>query len=90
VSLDRDGGGEHYKSTLHRTSPGIYEGTEGPEPYPACLDNQFATFTAEHTIEVTAKKKDKAKEIGGTTNVQISGCEQTTFVDYTLVGVLSK
>ena len=86
VDLDRDGGdGSHYKSTLSRTEPGVYDGVEGPEPY-ACIGNDEATFTAEHHIEVTKAKRGKAKKIGGTTEISISGCGGLTFVDYTLAG----
>lgn len=88
VKLDRDGGDHsHYKSTLRKTRPGVYKGTEGPEPY-TCLDNDEATFTAKHTIKVTKAPDGKATAIGGKTNITIAGCSAGTFVNYTLKGKL--
>lgn len=88
IKLDRDGGdNSHYKSTLRKTRPGVYKGTEGPEPY-TCLDNDEATFTAKHTIKVTRARNGKATAIGGTTNIKIAGCSAGTFVNYTLKGKL--
>jgi hypothetical protein len=88
VKLDRDGGNhKHYKSTLHKESPGLYKGTEGPYPYD-CPGTDDARFTAKHTIEVTKARNGKAKKIGGKTNITIAGCSFGTFVKYSLKGEL--
>jgi hypothetical protein len=88
IKLDRDGGDHsHYKSTLSKTAPGVYKGTEGPFPY-TCGNNADATFTAKHVIRVTKAKNRRAKRIGGTSKVTIANCAFATFVNYTLKGTL--
>ena len=86
VKLDRDGGNhKHYKSTLRRTAPGVYKGTEGPYPY-SCLADTEATFTAKHVVRVTKTKDGKATAFGGRSNVTIADCSIATFINYTLKG----
>jgi hypothetical protein len=88
IKLDRDGGDHsHYKSTLTKTAPGVYKGTEGPFPY-TCGNNANATFTAKHVIRVTKAKNRRAKRISGTSKVTIANCPFATFVNYTLKGTL--
>lgn len=86
VKLLRTDNGGTYKSTLKSAGSGVYEGTEGPYPYPSCLDNGAATFTADHKIKVTDSDHGDATKISGTTNVQVAGCTSFSFVDYKLRG----
>src|SRR5215210_8084098 len=89
VKLDRDGGNHsHYKSTLRKTKPGVYKGTEGPYPY-SCLNDANATFTAKHTIRVTKTKNGKATAFSGNSKVTIANCSIATFINYTLKGTLN-
>jgi hypothetical protein len=88
VKLDRKGGtaNAHYKSTLRKESKGVYEGTEGPNPY-SCPGSDDATFTAKHHIEVTKARHGKAKKFKGTTKYKIQDCSFGSFVNYALHGV---
>ena len=91
VKLDRKGGSKehHYKSTLHKQSKGVYEGTEGPYKFECNIPGaQNPTYTAEHTIEVTKVKNGKAKKFEGKSNVEVDGCPAGSFIHYALKGVL--
>lgn len=88
IKLDRDGGDHsHYKSTLTKTAPGVYKGTEGPFPY-KCGNDPNSTFTAKHVIRVTKARNGRARRIGGTSKVTIANCRFATYVNYTLKGTL--
>ena len=88
IKLDRDGGKhQHYKSTLTKTAPGVYKGTEGPYPF-TCAGSPNATFVAKHVIRVTKAQSGKAKRIGGTSKVTVANCSFYTFINYTLKGTL--
>lgn len=87
VKLDRDGGDhQHYKSTLRKTRPGVYKGTEGPYRY-SCLDSR-STFIAKHTVRVTRAADGKATAFKGKTHIEIANCSVATFVNYTLKGTI--
>jgi hypothetical protein len=88
IKLDRDGGNHsHYKSTLTKTAPGVYKGTEGPYPL-TCAGSPNATFTAKHVIRVTKARNGKARRIGGTSKVAAENCSFYSFINYTLKGTL--
>lgn len=78
VGLTRESGGRDVKSTLHKTAPGVYKGTEGPEPY-TCVNpiGAAGTFTGQHKITVTKAKNGLAKKISGKTVIHITGCMET-------------
>jgi hypothetical protein len=78
VKLTRASGGRNVKSTLKKTAPGVYKGTEGPEPY-TCVKPLGAPgqFTGDHTIKVTKSKNGLATQISGTTAIHITGCTET-------------
>jgi hypothetical protein len=78
VGLTREAGERDVKSTLHKTAPGVYKGTEGPEPY-TCVKPPGAAgqFTGEHKITVTKSKNGLAKKISGKTVIHITGCTET-------------
>ncbi|MEX0993238.1 MAG: hypothetical protein WDZ37_04500 [Solirubrobacterales bacterium] len=78
VALDRASGTRHVKSTLQKTASGVYQGTEGPDPY-TCVKPIGAAgqFTADHEIKVTKSKRGKATKISGETKVHITGCAET-------------
>ena len=78
VKLNRDAGGRHFKSTLHKTGSGRYKGTEGPEPY-TCVDplGDPGQFTATHTIKVTKAANGHATKFSGQIKVVITGCTET-------------
>jgi hypothetical protein len=78
VKLTRKAGGRNVKSTLKKTAPGVYKGTEGPEPY-TCVKPLGAPgqFTGDHTIKVTKAKNGLATKISGTTAIHITGCTET-------------
>ena len=90
VKLTRKAGGREIKSTLHKTAPGVYEGTEGPAPY-VCVNplGGKGEFTGDHKIKVTRKSKaGLAKKISGTTVIHITGCTET-FEEVSLQGKLA-
>jgi hypothetical protein len=90
VKLTRSSGGRNVKSTLRRTAPGVYEGTEGPELY-TCVKPLGAAgqFTGEHKITVTKAKNGLAKKISGKTVIHITGCTET-IEEVALKGKLSQ
>ena len=78
VGLTRESGDRNVKSTLKKTAPGVYKGTEGPEPY-VCVNpiGTPGTFTGDHKITVTKAKNGKAQKISGKLVIHISGCTET-------------
>jgi hypothetical protein len=78
VKLTRTSGGRNTKSTLKKTAPGVYKGTEGPAPY-ICVKplGTPGLFTGDHTIKVTKSKDGLATKISGTTVIHITGCTET-------------
>jgi hypothetical protein len=78
VALTRKSAGRTVKSTLKRTAPGVYKGTEGPSPY-TCVKplGSPGQFTADHKITVTKAKKGLATKIAGEIKVHITGCTET-------------
>ena len=78
MKLIRVAGARNVKSTLHRTAPGRYRGTEGPTPY-TCLTpfGDPGTFTAVNKVRVTKSKNGKATKIAGSIKTKISGCTET-------------
>ncbi|HEX7059432.1 MAG TPA: hypothetical protein VF176_06230 [Solirubrobacterales bacterium] len=88
VGLIRKSGGRNVKSTLHKTAPGVYKGTEGPEPY-VCVKPIGAPgqFTGDHKIKVTKSANGLATKVSGTTAIHITGCTET-FEDVALKGKL--
>jgi len=90
VKLTRKSGGRNVKSTLKKTAPGVYKGTEGPEPY-VCVNpiGKKGEFTGDHKITVTKKAKDGlAKKISGKLVIHITGCVET-IEEVKLTGKLS-
>jgi hypothetical protein len=78
VALTRKSGGRNVKSTLRMTAPGVYRGTESPQPY-TCV-NPIGTkgeFTGEHKITVTKAKNGLAQSVSGKTVIHITGCKET-------------
>jgi hypothetical protein len=78
VGLTRESGERDVKSTLHRTAPGVYKGTEGPEPY-TCIKPPGAPgqFTGDHKITVTKSKNGRARKVTGRLVIHITGCSET-------------
>jgi hypothetical protein len=78
VGLTRKSGERNIKSTLKRTAPGVYKGTEGPVPY-TCVKPLGAAgqFTGEHKITVTKAKNGKARKVSGKLVIHITGCTET-------------
>jgi hypothetical protein len=78
IGLTRESGDRDVKSTLKRTAPGVYKGTEGPEPY-VCVNPLGANgqFTGDHKITVTKAKNGLAKKVSGKTVIHITGCNET-------------
>jgi hypothetical protein len=78
VGLTRDYGGKNVKSTLRRTAPGVYKGTEGPEPY-VCVNpiGTPGTFTGDHKVTVLKSKNGKATRIKDKLVIHIDGCTET-------------
>jgi hypothetical protein len=78
VGLTRKSGNRNVKSTLSRSAPGVYKGTEGPEPY-TCVSpiGNKGQFTGDHKITVTKAKNGKAKKITGKLVIHITGCDET-------------
>src|SRR6478672_6737188 len=66
VTLTRKSGGRELKSTLRKTAPGVYKGSEGPAPY-TCINplGGKGEFTGDHTIKVTKSQNGLAKKISG-------------------------
>jgi hypothetical protein len=96
VGLTRDYGGKKLKSTLKRTAPGVYKGTEGPEPY-VCV-NPLGTpgkFKGEHKVKVLSVKlpdgrpSPNAKKITDKLVIHITGCKET-IEEVSLTGKLTK
>ena len=89
VKLSRDAGVRNVKSTLHRTAPGRYQGSEGPTPY-TCLTpfGDPGTFTAVNKVRVTKSKKGRATKIAGSIRIKINGCTET-FENARFTGKLS-
>jgi hypothetical protein len=78
VTLTRKSGGRNVRSTLRKISPGVYEGTESPQPY-TCVRplGDKGQFSGTNKITVTRKSKDGlAKEFTGRLSVQITGCTE--------------
>jgi hypothetical protein len=91
VGLTRESGERDIKSSLHKTAPGVYKGTEGPEPY-VCVNpiGKKGEFTGEHKITVTKKAKNGlAKKISGKLVIHITGCTET-IEEVTLKGNLTR
>ena len=88
VGLIRKSGGRNVKSTLNKTAPGVYKGTEGPEPY-TCVKpiGTPGQFTGDHKIKVTKSANGLATKISGTTAIHITGCTET-FENVALKGKL--
>jgi hypothetical protein len=88
VRLTRDAGERKVQSTLKKTAPGVYRGTEGPAPY-TCVDpiGTKGTFTGDHKIVVTKAKDGRAKKISGTIEIHITGSGET-YEDAALKGAL--
>ncbi|MEK6252311.1 MAG: hypothetical protein AABM43_10280 [Actinomycetota bacterium] len=88
VGLIRKSGGRNVKSTLHKTAPGVYKGTEGPEPY-TCVTPRDAPgqFTGDHKIKVTKSADGLAKKISERTQIHITDCTET-FENVSLKGKL--
>jgi hypothetical protein len=78
VKLNRDAGGRHIRSTLHKTAPRRYRGTEGPQPY-LCVDpiGDPGQFTSTHTIRVTRARNGHATRFSGQIKIRITGCTET-------------
>jgi hypothetical protein len=78
VGLTRDYGGKNVKSTLRRTAPGTYKGTEGPEPY-VCVNpiGTPGTFTGDHKVTVEKSKNGKATRVKDKLVIHIDGCTET-------------
>jgi hypothetical protein len=78
VGLTRDRGGANVKSTLRRTAPGTYKGTEGPEPY-VCVNpiGTPGTYTGDHKVTVLKGKNGKATRIKDKLVIHIDGCTET-------------
>jgi hypothetical protein len=78
VGLTRESGGRDVKSTLKKVKPGVYKGTEGPEPY-VCVSPIGApgTFTGDHKVTVTKAKNGGATKISAKLVSHISGCNET-------------
>src|SRR3954453_20191247 len=78
VGLRRESGDRDVKSTLHRTAPGVYKGTEGPEPY-TCIKplGDPGQFTGDHKITVTKSKNGRARKVTGRLVIHITGCSET-------------
>jgi hypothetical protein len=84
VVLTRQHGGKKLKSTLKRTGPGVYKGTEGPEPY-VCVNPLGAPgeFTGKHTVKVLPVKlpdgrpAPKVKKITDNFVIYFKGCKET-------------
>jgi hypothetical protein len=89
VVLTRKSGERNIKSTLHKTAPGVYKGTEGPAPY-TCVKPLGAPgkFTGDHKITVTKSKNGLAKKISAKTVIHITGCTET-IEEVTLEGKLT-
>jgi hypothetical protein len=87
VALTRKSGGRNVKSTLTRKAPGVYKGTEGPEPY-VCVDpiGTAGKFTGDDTVTITKAKNGIAKKISGKLVSHLAGCEET-FEEVTFQGV---
>jgi hypothetical protein len=88
VGLTRKSGARNVKSTLRKTAPGVYKGSEGPEPY-TCVKPIGAPgqFTGDHKIKVTKSANGLATKISGTTAIHITGCTET-FENVTFRGKL--
>jgi len=78
VGLTRDRGGANVKSTLRKTAPGTYKGTEGPEPY-VCVNpiGTPGTFTGDHKVTVLKSKNGKATRVKDKLIIHIDGCTET-------------
>jgi hypothetical protein len=90
VGLTRDYGGKKLKSTLRRTAPGVYKGTEGPEAY-LCVNPIGAPgkFTGEHKVKVLPAKAANGKKITDKLVIHITGCKET-IEEVSLTGKLTK
>jgi hypothetical protein len=90
VNLTRKSGGRNVKSTLKKTAPGVYKGTEGPAPY-VCVNPLGAKgeFTGDHKITVTKAKNGLAKKVSGKTVIHITGCNET-IEEVSLKGTLTQ
>jgi len=88
VALTRKSGGRNFKSTLKKTAPGVYKGTEGPAAY-TCVKpiGTPGQFTADHKIKVTKSANGRATKISGDIKVHITGCTET-FENAKLTGKL--
>jgi hypothetical protein len=79
--------GSFVDTTLTRTEPGVYEGTEEQED-PLCASGTPADGrTTDIHIETTDKKGKKATKVAGELHSEMVGCEET-FQDGTLKGKL--
>lgn len=78
VGLTRKSGGRNLKSTLKKTAPGVYKGTEGPSAY-TCVKplGDPGQFTADHKIKVTKSANGRATKISGEIKIHITGCTET-------------
>jgi hypothetical protein len=90
VDLTRKSGNRNVKSSLRKTAPGVYTGTEGPQPY-TCITPLGAKgqFTGDHSIKVTKAKNGLAQTISGKTVIHITGCKETV-EEIALKGKLSR
>jgi hypothetical protein len=78
VGLTRDRDGSNVKSTLRRSGPGVYKGTEGPEPY-VCVNpiGTPGTYTGDHKVTVLKSKNGKATRVKDKLVIHIDGCTET-------------
>ena len=89
VKLTRDrGSAPDVKSTVKRIKPGVYKGTEGPEPY-TCLSpfGDPGTFTGVNEIKITDSSHGKPTKISGTSKIKLHGCDET-FENTSIKGTL--
>ncbi len=89
VKLKREYGsfGRVATSKLHRTAPGVYEGTEAPRSV-ICTGGATGSTESQLTVKITGKsKKDgRATKISGSLHFTITGCPVETYLDSTFSG----
>lgn len=78
VGLTRKSGGRNLKSTLKRTAPGVYQGTEGPSRY-VCVKPLGApgTYTGDIKITATKPRNGLATKLSGKLVIHLVGCTET-------------
>jgi hypothetical protein len=84
VKFTREAGSGRYTSKLHKTAPGVYEGSETPRSY-LCTGGATGEIDTQLTVKITRKKDGKATKISGSLHFDFTGCPET-FQDATFSG----